>query len=70
MGYNVLRKFKAPDGSGPFVVNGKFETDDERLAKSLIDAGLIESKKKPESKSEDKQEKKESSDKKKNPESK
>ena len=55
MEYKVLRKFKAPDNSGPFGIGYDFKTDDNDLAKSLIDAKLIEGqKKKSEDKSKDK----------------
>ena len=55
MEYKVLRKFKAPDGSGPFEIGYDFKTDDNDLAKSLIDAKLIEGqKKKSDDKSKDK----------------
>ncbi|MDC3412532.1 hypothetical protein [Terrihalobacillus insolitus] len=74
--YNVLRKFKAPDGSGPFDVDGTFETDDKRLAKSLMDAGIIEKKKsesktdKQPDKEQEKEQEKQLSNKKKKSESK
>lgn len=55
MKYNVLRKFKAPDSSGPFEIGSDFKTDNKDLAKSLIDAKLIEEqKKKSDDKSKDK----------------